>query len=165
MTRSIHDFEARRIDGQAVNLADYRGKVLLIVNTASQCGFTPQFAGLEELHKKYADQGLVVLGFPSNQFGSQDPGSNEEIGAFCTRNYGVSFSMMEKIEVKGSGAAPLYQWLTKEKPGLLGSTAIKWNFTKFLVGRDGQVIKRYAPLDKPAALAADIEAALAASAS
>ncbi len=165
MARSIHDFEARRIDGQAASLADYRGKVLLIVNTASQCGFTPQFAGLEELHRKYADQGLVVLGFPSNQFGGQDPGSNEEIGAFCTRNYGVSFPMMEKIEVKGSGAAPLYQWLTKEKPGLLGSTAIKWNFTKFLVGRDGQVIKRYAPLDKPAALAGDIEAALAAPAS
>jgi glutathione peroxidase len=162
MASSIHDFEARRIDGQTVSLADYRGKVLLIVNTASQCGFTPQFAGLEELHRKYADEGLVVLGFPSNQFGGQDPGSNEEIGAFCTRNYGVSFPMMEKIEVKGSGAAPLYQWLTKEKPGLLGSTAIKWNFTKFLVGRDGQVIKRYAPLDKPAALTGDIEAALVA---
>jgi glutathione peroxidase len=161
MAGSIYDFDARRIDGEPVRLADYRGKVLLVVNTASQCGFTPQFAGLEELHAKYADRGLVVLGFPSNQFGGQDPGSNEEIGAFCTRNYGVSFPMMEKIEVKGDGAAPLYQWLTKEKPGLLGSTAIKWNFTKFLVGRDGQVIKRYAPLDKPASLAGDIEAALA----
>lgn len=161
MAGSIYDFDARRIDGEPVRLADYRGKVLLVVNTASQCGFTPQFAGLEELHAKYAGQGLVVLGFPSNQFGGQDPGSNEEIGAFCTRNYGVSFPMMEKIEVKGDGAAPLYQWLTKEKPGLLGSTAIKWNFTKFLVGRDGQVIKRYAPLDKPASLAGDIEAALA----
>ncbi len=161
MAGSIYDFDARRIDGEPVRLADYRGKVLLVVNTASQCGFTPQFAGLEELHAKYAGQGLVVLGFPSNQFGGQDPGSNEEIGAFCTRNYGVSFPMMEKIEVKGAGAAPLYQWLTKEKPGLLGSTAIKWNFTKFLVGRDGQVIKRYAPLDKPASLAGDIEAALA----
>ena len=161
MTTSIYDFEANRIDGQNVKLSAFRGKVLLIVNTASQCGFTPQFAGLEELHEKYASQGLVVLGFPSNQFGSQDPGSNEEIGAFCTTNYGVSFPMMEKIDVNGSNAAPLYQWLTKEKPGLLGSTAIKWNFTKFLVGRDGRVLKRYAPLDTPASIARDIEAALA----
>jgi glutathione peroxidase len=162
MTTSIYDFEANRIDGKKVKLSDFRGKVLLIVNTASQCGFTPQFAGLEELHEKYADQGLVVLGFPSNQFGSQDPGTNEEIGAFCTTNYGVSFPMMEKIDVNGSNAAPLYQWLTKEKPGLLGSTAIKWNFTKFLVDRDGRVRKRYAPLDTPASIARDIEAALAA---
>jgi glutathione peroxidase len=159
---TIYDFDAQRIDGQAVALADYRGKVLLIVNTASQCGFTPQFAGLEALHQQYAEQGLVVLGFPSNQFGSQDPGSNQEIGAFCTQNYGVSFPMMEKIDVNGANAAPLYRWLAKEKPGLLGSTAIKWNFTKFLVGRDGQVRKRYAPLDTPASLAKDIEAALAA---
>lgn len=161
MTTSIYDFEANRIDGQNVKLSAFRGKVLLIVNTASQCGFTPQFAGLEELHEKYASQGLVVLGFPSNQFGSQDPGSNEEIGAFCATNYGVSFPMMEKIDVNGSNAAPLYQWLTREKPGLLGSTAIKWNFTKFLVGRDGRVLKRYAPLDTPASIARDIEAALA----
>lgn len=159
---SIYDFEANRIDGKNVKLSAFKGKVLLIVNTASQCGFTPQFAGLEELHEKYADKGLVVLGFPSNQFGSQDPGTNEEIGAFCTINYGVSFPMMEKIDVNGSNATPLYQWLTKEKPGLLGSTAIKWNFTKFLVGRDGQVRKRYAPLDTPASLTRDIEAALAA---
>ena len=158
---SIYDFEARRIDGQPAPLSDFRGKVLLIVNTASKCGFTPQFEGLEALYKKYAGQGLAVLGFPSNQFMSQDPGSNDEIGAFCTRNYGVSFPMMEKIEVKGSGAAPLYQWLVDQKPGLLGK-AIKWNFTKFLVGRDGQVIKRYAPIDKPESLARDIEAALAA---
>jgi len=159
---SVYDFEARQIDGTPVSLAAYRGKVLLIVNTASKCGFTPQFAGLEALHEQYAAQGLAVLGFPSNQFGGQDPGSNEEIGAFCTKNYGVSFQMMEKIEVNGSGAAPLYRWLTKEKPGLLGSTAIKWNFTKFLLGRNGQVLKRYAPLDTPASLARDIEAALAA---
>ncbi|MGJ3702702.1 glutathione peroxidase [Variovorax sp. AFSI2.2] len=159
---SIYDFEANRIDGKNVKLSAFKGKVLLIVNTASQCGFTPQFAGLEELHEKYADKGLVVLGFPSNQFGSQDPGTNEEIGAFCTTNYGVSFPMMEKIDVNGSNATPLYQWLTKEKPGLLGSTAIKWNFTKFLVGRDGQVLRRYAPLDTPASLTRDIEAALAA---
>ena len=162
MTTNIYDFEANRIDGKKVKLSAFRDKVLLIVNTASQCGFTPQFAGLEELHEKYAGQGLVVLGFPSNQFGSQDPGTNEEIGAFCTTNYGVSFPMMEKIDVNGSNAAPLYQWLTKEKPGLLGSTAIKWNFTKFLVGRDGRVLKRYAPLDTPASFARDIEAALAA---
>lgn len=159
---TVYDFEARTIDGQPAPLAGYRGRVLLIVNTASECGFTPQFAGLEALYKRYADQGLVVLGFPSNQFGGQDPGSNEEIGAFCTRNYGVSFPMMEKIEVKGSGAAPLYQWLTEQKPGLLGKS-IKWNFTKFLIARDGQVIKRYAPIDKPESLTRDIEAALTAS--
>jgi glutathione peroxidase len=158
---TVYDFEAQRIDGSAISLGDYRGKVLLIVNTASKCGFTPQFEGLEALHEKYVDQGLVVLGFPSNQFGGQDPGSNDEIGAFCIKNYGVSFSMMAKVEVNGSGAAPLYQWLTKEKPGLLGTTAIKWNFTKFLVGRDGHVLKRYASMDKPASLAKDVEAALA----
>jgi glutathione peroxidase len=158
---TIYDFEARTIDGRPAPLAAYKGRVLLIVNTASQCGFTPQFEGLETLYKKYMDQGLVVLGFPSNQFMNQDPGSNEEIGAFCTRNYGVSFPMMEKIEVKGSGAAPLYQWLTHEKPGLLGS-AIKWNFTKFLVGRDGKVLKRFAPIDKPETMTRDIERALAA---
>ncbi|RIX82419.1 glutathione peroxidase [Acidovorax cavernicola] len=159
---SVYDFQATRIDGKPVKLSTFRGQVLLIVNTASKCGFTPQFEGLEALHEKYADQGLTVLGFPSNQFGGQDPGSNEEIGAFCMTNYGVSFPMMEKIDVNGSGALPLYQWLTKEKPGLLGSTAIKWNFTKFLVGRDGAVLKRYAPLDTPASLTRDIEAALAA---
>lgn len=159
---SVYDFEARQIDGQPVSLAAYKGKVLLIVNTASKCGFTPQFAGLEELHEKYAGQGLAVLGFPSNQFGGQDPGTNEEIGAFCMKNYGVSFQMMEKIDVNGSGAAPLYQWLVKEKPGLLGSTAIKWNFTKFLVGRDGTVLARFGPRTKPAALTDAIETALAA---
>ena len=157
---SVYDFEARRIDGRPAPLSEYRGRVLLIVNTASQCGFTPQFEGLEALYKKYAGQGLAVLGFPSNQFMSQDPGTNEEIGAFCTKNYGVSFPMMEKIDVNGSNAAPLYQWLTKEKPGLLGMTAIKWNFTKFLVGRDGKVLKRYAPLDTPASMTRDIEKAL-----
>jgi len=159
---SVYDFEANLIDGKPVKLSTFKGKVLLIVNTASKCGFTPQFAGLEALHEKYAGKGLAVLGFPSNQFGGQDPGTNEEIGAFCTTNYGVSFPMMEKIDVNGSNAAPLYQWLTKEKPGLLGSTAIKWNFTKFLIGRDGTVLKRYAPLDTPASLERDVEAALAA---
>ncbi|KWT63977.1 MULTISPECIES: glutathione peroxidase [unclassified Variovorax] len=158
---SVYDFEARQIDGTEVPLSTYRGKVLLIVNTASKCGFTPQFEGLEALHKKYAGQGLAVLGFPSNQFGNQDPGTNEEIGAFCVKNYGVSFPMMEKIEVNGAGATPLYKWLTKEAPGLLGSTAIKWNFTKFLIGKDGRVRKRYAPLDTPASMERDIEAALA----
>lgn len=162
-TASIDDFQANDINGQPVNLADYRGKVLLIINTASACGFTPQFSGLEQLHQTYADKGLVVLGFPCNQFGSQDPGSNAEIGAFCQKNYGVSFAMMEKIEVNGKDAHPLFQWLKQQAPGLLSSEGIKWNFTKFLVGRDGQVIKRFASLDKPASLAADIEQALSGS--
>ena len=157
---TVYDFEAARIDGQAVNLADHKGKVLLIINTASACGFTPQFGGLEELHQTYSGKGLVVLGFPCNQFGAQDPGSNTEIGAFCQKNYGVSFAMMEKIDVNGSQAHPLFQWLKQQAPGLLGSEGIKWNFTKFLVGRDGQVIKRYGSMDKPAALSADIEQAL-----
>jgi glutathione peroxidase len=144
-----------------VPLARFRGQPLLIVNTASACGFTPQFAGLEELHRTYGDRGLAVLGFPCNQFGAQDPGSNAEIASFCQANYGVSFPMMEKIDVNGAQAHPLYRWLTAEAPGLLGSKAIKWNFTKFLVGKDGQVIRRYAPQDKPESLAKDIEAALA----
>ena len=158
---AIYDFEAQAIDGQPVALSAFKGQVLLIVNTASACGFTPQFAGLEQLHQSYAAQGLAVLGFPCNQFGSQDPGSNEEIGAFCQRNYGVSFQMMEKIKVNGDGAHPLYQWLTAEAPGILGSKAIKWNFTKFLIGKDGRVLQRYAPQDAPKKIAKDIEAALA----
>jgi glutathione peroxidase len=157
---SIYDFHARSIAGAPVGLADYRGQVILIVNTASACGFTPQFAGLEELHQTYGERGLTVLGFPCNQFGAQDPGSNAEIGAFCQKNYGATFAMMEKIDVNGKDAHPLFQWLKQQAPGLLGSEGIKWNFTKFLIGRDGQVIKRYASLDKPAALAADIEKAL-----
>jgi glutathione peroxidase len=144
-----------------VALSDYRGQVLLIVNTASACGFTPQFAGLETLHQTLGPKGLAVLGFPCNQFGSQDPGSNEEIGAFCQMNYGVSFPMMAKVNVNGQDAHPLFAWLKNQAPGLLGSEGIKWNFTKFLVNRQGQVIKRYAPLDKPSGIAADIEAALA----
>ena len=159
---TMHDFTVRNIQSEPVPLSRYQGQVVLVVNTASACGFTPQFAGLEELHKAYAAQGLAVLGFPCNQFGSQDPGSNDEIASFCQLNYGVDFPMMEKIDVNGAKADPLYQWLTKEAPGLLGSKAIKWNFTKFLVGRDGQVIRRYAPQDAPAKLAGDIEAALAA---
>ena len=161
MPQDIYAFDAQDIQGQRVALEQFRGKVLLIVNTASACGFTPQFAGLEALHKTYAAQGLTVLGFPCNQFGSQDPGSNDEIASFCQLNYGVSFPMMAKIDVNGAKADPLFQWLTKEAPGLLGSKAIKWNFTKFLVGRDGQVIRRYAPQDAPAKLAKDIESALA----
>ncbi len=159
---TLYDFQAQQLDGQEVPLSRFKGQVLLIVNTASACGFTPQFAGLEALHQQYGSRGLVVLGFPCNQFGAQDPGSNEEIGAFCQKNYGVSFPMMRKIDVKGPTAHPLYQWLTHEAPGILGTEAIKWNFTKFLVGKDGQVIKRYAPLDKPAGLTGDVEAALAA---
>jgi glutathione peroxidase len=157
---SVYDFSAARIDGESVPLKKYKGKVLLIVNTASACGFTPQFAGLEALHQTYGARGLVVLGFPCNQFGAQDPGSDSDISAFCQRNYGVSFPMMSKIDVNGPQAHPLYQWLASEAPGLLGSKAIKWNFTKFLVGRDGAVLKRYAPTDTPASLADDIEAAL-----
>jgi glutathione peroxidase len=159
---TVHDFEAKQIDGQTVPLSKFAGKVLLIVNTASACGYTPQFGGLEELHKTYGKQGLVVLGFPCNQFGSQDPGTNDEIASFCQVNYGVSFPMMSKIDVNGAKADPLYQWLTKEAPGILGTTAIKWNFTKFLVGKDGRVIKRFAPADEPGALKKDIEQALAA---
>jgi glutathione peroxidase len=159
--QTIYDFSALSITGQRADLASQRGKVLLIVNTASACGFTPQFAGLEELWEDYRDRGLVVVGFPSNQFGSQDPGSNEEIASFCSVNYGVNFPMMAKVDVNGPQAHPLWQWLTAEAPGLLGSQAVKWNFTKFLVGRDGKVIKRYAPTDKPQSLRKDIEAALA----
>jgi glutathione peroxidase len=159
---SLKDFTAHRIDGASISLADLQGQVLLIVNTASACGFTPQFEGLEELHKTYGPRGLAVIGFPCNQFGAQDAGSNAEIGAFCQRNYGVSFTMMEKVDVNGDHAHPLFKWLKAEAPGILGSEAIKWNFTKFLVGKDGRVLKRYASMDAPAKLAKDIEAALAA---
>ena len=158
---TVYDFEALQINGQSVPLSQFKGKVMLIVNTASACGFTPQFAGLEALHQTYGPQGLVVLGFPCNQFGAQDAGSNAEIAEFCQLNYGVSFPMMAKIEVNGTGAHPLYQWLCVEAPGLLGSKSIKWNFTKFLVGKEGAVLKRFAPTDTPASLAHDIEAALA----
>ena len=159
---TVHDFVAHSIDGNPVPLTGFTGKVLLVVNTASACGFTPQFAGLEDLHRQYGPKGLAVIGFPCNQFGSQDPGSNSEIAQFCQLNYGVSFPMMAKVDVNGPGADPLFEWLRTEAPGLLGSKAIKWNFTKFLVGKDGRVLKRYAPIDKPQALKSDIEAALAA---
>jgi len=157
---SAYDFEARQMNGQTVPLRQYQGQILLIVNTASACGFTPQFAGLEALHQQYAGQGLAVLGFPCNQFGRQDPGSNDEIASFCQLNYGVSFPMMAKIDVNGAQADPLYRWLKAEAPGLLGTKAIKWNFTKFLIGRDGQVLRRYGPRDTPQSMAGDIEAAL-----
>lgn len=158
---SIYDFEAQTISGQPVKLDQFKGRVLLIVNTASACGFTPQFAGLEQLWKDYEAQGLTVLGFPCNQFGGQDPGSDGEIASFCQLNYGVSFPMMSKVDVNGGQAHPLWQWLKGEKRGLLGTEMIKWNFTKFLVGRDGQVLARYAPTDEPAKLRGDIEKALA----
>ncbi|HEY0904554.1 MAG TPA: glutathione peroxidase [Marmoricola sp.] len=157
---TLNDFTATTLEGREQDLADYRGKVVLVVNTASQCGLTPQFSGLESLYEKYVDQGLVVLGFPCNQFAGQEPGTAEEIGEFCQRNYGVSFPMFAKVDVNGDDAHPLYQWLRTEKGGLLGD-AIKWNFTKFLVGRDGQVIKRYAPTTDPEKIAGDIEDAIA----
>lgn len=158
---ALYDFQAQTIAGQPVSLADYRGRVLLIVNTASACGFTPQFAGLEQLWKDYEARGLSVLGFPCNQFGAQDPGADGEIASFCQLNYGVSFPMMAKIDVNGGDAHPLWQWLKSEKRGLLGTEMVKWNFTKFLVGRDGQVLARYAPTDEPDKLRGDIEKALA----
>ena len=163
MTAStVYDFQATSIAGVPADLAAQRGKVLLIVNTASQCGFTPQFAGLEQLWKDFGPRGLVVIGFPCNQFGHQDPGSDAEIAGFCQLNFGVSFPMMAKVEVNGAGAHPLWQWLKAAAPGLLGTEAIKWNFTKFLVGKDSQVLKRFAPNDDPKNLRSDIEAALAA---
>jgi glutathione peroxidase len=158
--RTIADFDATLPNGERLSLAEKAGKVLLIVNTASKCGFTPQYAGLEALWRKYRDRGLEVIGFPCNQFGHQEPGSAEEIGSFCELNFGVSFPLMAKVEVNGDGAAPLYDWLKAEAPGVLGTRGIKWNFTKFLVGRDGKVVRRYPPTAKPEALERDIEALL-----
>ena len=157
----VYDFEAASIEGRAASLASQRGKVMLVVNTASKCGFTPQFAGLEKLAADYKDRGLVIVGFPCNQFGHQDPGANSEIESFCQLNYGVTFPMMEKVDVNGAKAHPLWQWLKSEKPGVLGTEGIKWNFTKFLVGKDGHVVKRFAPTDDPDKLRGDIDAALA----
>jgi glutathione peroxidase len=159
---SLYDFSAKTLAGRDLGLKDYRGKVVLVVNTASECGFTPQYAGLEALHKKYHAKGLEVLGFPCNQFGAQEPGDAAQIGAFCQKNYGVSFQMFDKIEVNGAGAHPLYKWLTQAAPGILGTEAIKWNFTKFLVGRDGKVVRRYAPKTGPEAIDPDVERLLAA---
>jgi glutathione peroxidase len=157
---TVYDFSAKTIDGKTKKLADFKGKVLLIVNTASQCGFTPQYKGLEALHQRFAERGFSVLGFPCNQFGGQEPGAESEIAEFCQMNYGVTFPMFAKVDVNGDSAHPLFKYLTSAKPGLLGSEAIKWNFTKFLVGRDGKVIERYAPTTKPEEIAADIEKAL-----
>lgn len=157
---TVYDYSFTTLDGEQVTMDSLRGKVLLIVNTASKCGFTPQYQGLEELHKTYAARGLVVLGFPCNQFGKQEPGDNAEIGSFCEKNYGVTFTVSEKIDVNGANTHPLYQHLKAAQPGLLGSHGIKWNFTKFLVNRKGEVIERYAPTIKPQSLKADIEAAL-----
>jgi len=157
---SFYDIDLVTIDGKTQKMDVYRGKTLLIVNVASQCGYTPQYAGLQTLYDKFRDRGLVVLGFPCNQFGHQEPGMETEIGQFCTRNYGVSFPMFAKIEVNGENAHPLYKYLKSERPGILGTEAIKWNFTKFLVGSDGTVLKRYAPRDKPEAIEGDLSASL-----
>lgn len=154
---SIYKFSATNIKGQDVEFSEYRNKVLLIVNTASKCGFTPQFEGLESLHSELETEGLAVLGFPCNQFGSQDPGDESQIEDFCKLNYGVSFPMFSKIDVNGSNAHPLYDYLKKEARGVLGSKGIKWNFTKFLVNRDGVVVHRYAPNEKPEKIKADIQ--------
>jgi glutathione peroxidase len=160
MSESVYAFEAETINGQTAKLADYKGKVLLIVNTASKCGFTPQYAGLEELYKKYNALGLEILGFPCNQFGGQEPGSESDIEEFCQLNYGVSFPMFAKVEVNGDAAHPLYKFLKSAQKGVLGSEGIKWNFTKFLVDKEGNPVERYAPNTKPEAIAKDIEALL-----
>ena len=158
---SAYDFSVRAQDGREAPLADYQGRVLLIVNTASKCGFTSQYAGLEALWRQHRDAGLVVLGFPCNQFGGQEPGSAEQIANFCATTFDVTFPLMAKVDVNGSAADKLFQWLKREKPGLLGTGAIKWNFTKFLVGRDGAVLARFAPSATPASLAGPVQAALA----
>ncbi|GAW47856.1 MULTISPECIES: glutathione peroxidase [unclassified Nocardioides] len=155
----LANFSARAIDGSDVDLATYSGEVVLVVNTASQCGFTPQYQGLQQLHDEYAEQGFAVLGFPCDQFGGQEPGEDAEIAGFCERNFGVTFPLFSKVDVNGDRAHPVFQWLRAQKGGLLGSK-IKWNFTKFLVGRDGQVLARYAPTTKPEKIAGDIEKAL-----
>ena len=157
---SVYDYSAKTLDGQDVSLADYRGQVLLIVNTASKCGFTPQYEGLEALYRDYKDRGLTVLGFPCNQFGAQEPGNAEEIASFCSLTYDVTFPMLAKIDVNGPSAHPLYAFLKKEQKGLLGTEGIKWNFTKFLIGRDGEVVERFAPTTKPEDLKVAVEALL-----
>ena len=157
---TAYDFTAKDLDGNEQSLSEFRGKPLLVVNTASKCGFTPQYTGLEKLYKDYGDKGLVVLGFPCDQFGHQEPGDADEIRNFCSLNYDVSFPLFEKVEVNGAKAHPLWQWLKKEKPGLLGMEAIKWNFTKFLLDRNGKVVKRYAPTDTPEKIEKDLTAVL-----
>ena len=157
---TLADFSVQSNSGETVDLAEKVGKVVLVINTASKCGFTPQYEGLEALHRKYSEAGLEILAFPCNQFGSQEPGDAEEIAQFCELNYGIGFPLMAKVEVNGENASPLFDWLKNDAPGLLGSKAIKWNFTKFLVDRQGKVVKRYGPADAPAAIAKDIEALL-----
>jgi glutathione peroxidase len=159
-SQTLHDFKVKNAQNQETDLSQFKGKAVLVVNVASKCGFTPQYDGLEALYKKYKDQGLEILGFPCNQFGAQEPGSNDEIQQFCRMNYGVTFPVMGKVDVNGDQAAPVYEWLKSSAPGLLGTEAIKWNFTKFLVGKDGQVIDRFAPQTKPEDLSKDIEKAL-----
>ncbi len=160
MNESILDISVETLEGESYELSKYKDKALLIVNTASRCGFTPQYAGLQKLHEQYADRGLIVLGFPCNQFGQQEPGSNESIGSFCERNYGVGFQMHAKVDVNGSNAHPLFKFIKEKASGILGSTSIKWNFTKFLISPDASIITRYAPNAEPASMAADIETLL-----
>jgi glutathione peroxidase len=157
---TIADFTVEKSDGTPLDLAEKHGKVLLVVNVASKCGFTPQYEGLEALQRKYGEQGFEVLGFPCNQFGAQEPGNAEEIASFCKLNYDVTFPVLKKVEVNGDGASPLYDWMKKEAPGLMGSKSVKWNFTKFLIARDGKVVRRYGPTDSPASIEKDIEALL-----
>jgi glutathione peroxidase len=154
---TVADFTALAPDGSEIDLSEKLGKVLLVVNTASKCGFTPQYDGLEKVYQKYADQGFEVLGFPCNQFGGQEPGNAEEIDQFCKVNFGVTFPLMKKVDVNGADASPLFDWMKAEAPGILGSKAIKWNFTKFLIDREGKVVRRYASADRPEAIARDIE--------
>ena len=156
-TKTIADFTAKLPNGEEVSLADKAGKVLLVVNTASRCGFTPQYDGLEALYRKFKDKGFEVVAFPCNQFGAQEPGNADEIASFCKLTYDVTFPLMGKVDVNGDGATPLYQWMKDQAPGLMGSKSVKWNFTKFLIGRDGKVVRRYAPTDKPEGIEKDIE--------
>ena len=158
---TVYEFSAKTIDGKSRKLGDYKGKVLLVVNTASQCGFTPQYKGLETLYKQFKDRGFAVLGFPSNQFGQQEPGNDTEIAEFCEMNFGVTFPLFSKVDVNGDGAHPLFKYLTSAKPGMLGSEGIKWNFTKFLIDRQGNVVKRYAPTDTPEKIEKDLAGVLA----
>ena len=160
MAASVHEFKARAITGEEIPLDRYKGKALLIVNTASACGYTPQYAGLEALHKKYRDRGFAVLGFPCNQFGKQEPGSEAEIAAFCKKNYGVTFPMFAKVDVNGDQAHPLFDYLKKSLPGLLGTEPIKWNFTKFLIDKEGKPIERFAPATKPESIEKTVETLL-----
>lgn len=161
MSQKITDFQVKAADGSLTSMDRFKGIVVLVVNVASKCGFTPQYKGLEEIYKQFKDQGFTIVGFPCNQFGAQEPGSNQEIQQFCEMNYGVTFPVMGKVNVNGNEADPIYQWLKSSAPGLLGTEMIKWNFTKFLVGRNGEVLKRYAPQDEPKDIVEDIKKALA----